>query len=327
MHPEAFDMRATARAQPNIALIKYWGKRDTVKNLPAVGSISVTLNDLFTEMTVSLDAELERDRLIVNDEKNETMLPRISACLDNVLGANRVRARIDSRCNFPVAAGLASSASSFAATVVAAKAVSGEKASIAELASYAGRSSGSAARSLYGGFAELQNTEADVSVETILDAKDWPLKVVVAVTADGPKPVGSGEAMEISRKTSPFYRSWVDDQANDLDVARDAIQARDFEMLAQVSEHNCLKMHSVMWSSRPSIVYWNAATVECMQVIREMRSNGVAVFFTIDAGPQVKAICLESEESHVRDALSATCGVNSTMSTGLGDGARLVTPI
>ena len=162
-------MRATAKAQPNIALIKYWGKRDTENNLPAVGSISVTLADLFTEMTVSLESDLSVDQLFVNELQNDLMLPRISACLDNVLGESRAPARIDSRCNFPVAAGLASSASSFAATVLAASAMSGEKTSTAALASLAGRASGSAARSLYGGFAELQNTETDVSVQTILE--------------------------------------------------------------------------------------------------------------------------------------------------------------
>jgi diphosphomevalonate decarboxylase len=248
-------MRATARAQPNIALIKYWGKRDTVNNLPAVGSISVTLAELFTEMTVSLDEGLDRDRLVINEQDNEAMLPRISACLDSVIGASRVYARIESRCNFPVAAGLASSASSFAATVVAASAAAGGSASTADLASLAGRASGSAARSLYGGFAELRNTHNDVSVETILEGDNWPLKVVIAVTSEGPKQVSSGEAMEISRKTSPFYGRWIEGQPDDLDVARAAIRDQDFEKLALVSEHNCLKMHSVMWASRPRIFY------------------------------------------------------------------------
>ena len=317
-------MRATARAQPNIALIKYWGKRDTVNNLPAVGSISVTLDDLFTEMSVSLDADLGGDQLFVNQQQNESMLPRISACLDDVLGDSRSRARIDSRCNFPVAAGLASSASSFAATVLAASAASGAEASTADLASLAGRASGSAARSLYGGFAELQNTETDVSVQTILENDEWPLRVVIAVTSDGPKPVSSGEAMEISRKTSPFYGRWIEDQVDDLNVARVAIRERDFEKLAQVSEHNCLKMHSVMWASRPPIVYWNAATLACLQSVRELRASGVAVFFTIDAGPQVKAVCVASDEAQVREALSATTGVSEILSSGLGAGARLV---
>ena len=317
-------MRATARAQPNIALIKYWGKRDTVNNLPAVGSISVTLDDLYTEMSVVLDATLSVDQLFVNEQECDSMLPRISDCLDNVLGESRSRARIDSRCNFPVAAGLASSASSFAATVVAASAASGEEASTADLASLAGRASGSAARSLYGGFAELKNTETDVSVKTILENDEWPLRVVIAVTADGPKPVSSGDAMEISRKTSPFYGRWVEGQEQDLDVAREAIRGRDFEKLAQVSEHNCLKMHSVMWASRPPIVYWNAATISCLQVIRDLRAAGVAVFFTIDAGPQVKAVCVASDEARVREALSATTGVSDILSSGLGVGARVV---
>ena len=317
-------MRATARAQPNIALIKYWGKRDTVNNLPAVGSISVTLDDLYTEMSVVLDATLSVDQLFVNEQESDSMLPRISDCLDNVLGESRSRARIDSHCNFPVAAGLASSASSFAATVVAATAAAGEEASTSDLASLAGRASGSAARSLYGGFAELQNTETDVSVKTILENDEWPLRVVIAITADSPKPLSSGDAMEISRKTSPFYDRWVEDQEHDLDVAREAIRARDFEKLAQVSEHNCLKMHSVMWASRPPIVYWNAATLACLQTIRDLRATGVAVFFTIDAGPQVKAVCVASDEARVREALSATTGVSDILSSGLGVGARVV---
>ena len=317
-------MRATARAQPNIALIKYWGKRDPAKNLPAVGSISVTLAELFTEMTVSLDEGFDRDRLVINEQDDEAMLPRISACLDSVMGSSRAHARVDSRCNFPVAAGLASSASSFAATVVAASAASGRSVSTADLASLAGRASGSAARSLYGGFAELRNTHSDVSVETILEGDDWPLQVVIAVTSGVPKPVSSGEAMEISRKTSPFYGRWLEDQPDDLDVARAAIRAQDFEKLAAVAEHNCLKMHSVMWASRPPIVYWNTSTLRCMQTVRDLRSAGVGVFFTIDAGPQVKAVCLEADQGAVRDALSATEGVIDILSSGLGAGARLL---
>ncbi len=317
-------MRATAKAQPNIALIKYWGKRDTENNLPAVGSISVTLADLFTEMSVSLESDLSADQLFVNEQQNDLMLPRISDCLDDVLGESRAPARIDSRCNFPIAAGLASSASSFAATVLAASAMSGKKTSTAALASLAGRASGSAARSLYGGFAELRNTETDVSVQTILENEEWPLRVVIAVTSDGPKPMSSGEAMEISRKTSPFYGRWIEDQPNDLDVARTAIREQDFEKLANVSEHNCLKMHSVMWASRPSIVYWNAATLSCLQTIRELRASGVAVFFTIDAGPQVKAICDKADEAKVRNALSVTTGIADILVSGIGAGARLV---
>jgi diphosphomevalonate decarboxylase len=317
-------MRAIAKAQPNIALIKYWGKRDLARNLPAVGSISITLSALFTEMSVELDEAHREDRLTVNGEENHTLLPRIRSCLDRVLGDRRQSARVISRSNFPIAAGLASSASAFSALVVAAASAGGQTRTTAELAGLAGGTSGSAARSLYGGFVELENHEDNIKVASICAEQEWPLSVIVAITTSGPKATGSGEAMEISRKTSPFYSRWVDQQSLDLDIARTAINDRDFDKLAAVAEHNCLKMHSVMWASRPPIIYWNSATLECMQAVRELRSQGVAVFFTIDAGPQLKAVCLPEHASRIRDALAGIAGVSEVMASGLGAGATLV---
>lgn len=316
-------MRATATAHPNIALIKYWGKREIARNLPAVGSISLTLSELFTEMTIDLDGH-DVDTFALNGEADESLLPRLASCLDNVLGPDRPRAAISSRCNFPVAAGLASSSSAFAAAVVAADAAAGSGHAQAELIRLAGRSSGSAARSLAGGFVELDNTGEDVAVHTLLNPDDWPLRVVIAVTESGPKPVGSGEAMEISRKTSPFYSRWVEEQPADLEAARRAIADRDFRRLATVSEHNCLKMHSLMWASQPPVVYWNEATMSCLYTVRELQAGAVDVFFTIDAGPQVKAICTAAAEAAVRDALATTRGVVDTRVSGLGQGAHVV---
>lgn len=317
-------MRATAIAQPNIALIKYWGKRDVERNLPAVGSISITLRDLFTEMQVEFDSALERDGLTINGDQDDNMLPRISACLDDVAGASRAPASVISQCNFPIAAGLASSASAFAALTVAAAAAAGTNRDTAELANLAGRASGSAARSLYGGFVELENRDAGIGVRALCGADEWPLCVVVAITETGPKAVGSTEAMEISRKTSPFYSNWVEHQELDLATARSAIEKRDFEQLAAIAEHNCLKMHSIMWASRPPMVYWNAATMRCLQTVRKLQGEGLGVFFTIDAGPQVKAVCLPEHAEQARAALAGTQGVAGVMVTALGDAARLV---
>jgi diphosphomevalonate decarboxylase len=314
-------MRATARAHPNIALIKYWGKRDSVRNLPAAGSISATLGDLWTSMTVDLDGSLEADVLTVNGRDRAELLPRVARCLDDVLGTSRAAARVASRANFPIAAGIASSASAFAALVVAADAAGGTRRSTAELASLAGRASGSAARSLYGGFVELQPADGDVTVTCLRPASGWPLRVVIAVTDAGPKPVGSTEAMEISRATSPFYARWLEQQADDLAAARAAIAARDFSGLAAVAEHNCLKMHSVMWSSRPPIVYWNGVTLDCMRAVRKLRSEAADVFFTIDAGPQVKAFCAAADEARVHAALAAVAGVTDVLVSGLGEAA------
>ncbi len=316
-------MQGIAIAQPNIALIKYWGKRDVALNLPAVGSISITLRELHTRMHVIFDDGLGADTLTVNDVPDEKMLPRLSACLDRVAGRDRPRARIASQCNFPIAAGLASSASSFAALTVAAAHAAGKSLTSAELASFAGQASGSAARSLLGGFVELSNTNGGIAVDTLCEADEWPFAVVVAITESGPKAVGSTEAMEISRRTSPFYSNWVDQQAADLDTARAAIHDRDFTKLAQVAEHNCLKMHSIMWASRPPMVYWNAATMRCLETVRSLQARDIGVFFTIDAGPQVKAVCLPEDAADVEAALRKTQGVEDIMVSGLGQGARL----
>jgi diphosphomevalonate decarboxylase len=156
------------------------------------------------------------------------------------------------------------------------------------------------------------------------DEVSWPLQVVIAITAKGPKPTGSTEAMEISRKSSPFYDTWISQQEQDLAVARTAIARQDFAELATIAEHNCLKMHSVMWASRPPTVFWNAATMQCLQTLRRLQGQGCQVFFTIDAGPQVKAVCLPDDADAVRQALAETPGVQEIMTTGLGPAARLV---
>ena len=315
-------MRALAKAQSNIALIKYWGKADVERNLPAVGSLSITLDSLWTTMEIEFSPRLDQDRLILNGEPDPAALPRVSACLDRVAGVSRTRASIVSECNFPIAAGLASSASAFAALVVAANHASGADRGTLPLARIAGAASGSAARSLYGGFVDLQVDEREIHLRSLVAPADWPLRVVVAVTETGPKAVSSTAAMQRSAQTSPFYARWIEQQDADLSVARSAVIERDFAKLADVSEHNCLKMHSLTWTSRPPIVYWNNATFACMQAIRDLRAGGEAVFFTIDAGPQVKAVCLPGSEPKVAASLASIDGVAQIMSAGLGEGAR-----
>ncbi len=229
-------MQSTARAHPNIALIKYWGKRDTALNLPAVGSISITLSTLQTDMEITLDPRLKTDQLLLNGRPAPGLLPRISTCIDSVIGSARERARINSTSNFPVAAGLASSASAFAACVVAADALDETGRTIATLANLAGRASGSAARSLLGGFVELGNEEESIKLTSLLDPGDWPLEVIVAVTSEEKKAVGSTEAMEVSRRTSPFYAQWIAEQDGDLETARNAIAARDIGALGEIAQ-------------------------------------------------------------------------------------------
>jgi diphosphomevalonate decarboxylase len=257
------------------------------------------------------------------------MTERVVACLDRMRRHAGVShyAVVESDNDFPTAAGLASSASGFAALVVAADAALGAGLDGSELADLACRASGSAARSLFGGFVELELTpDGPHPTETrqLLEPSAWPLCVQIAVTEEGPKAVGSTEGMLTTERTSPYYPAWVESSPADLAGARDAIGRRDFEALAEISESSCLKMHAVMMSARPGLVYWNGATVECIRKVRELREEGVPVFFTIDAGPQVKAVCLPEASEGVGRALGDIPGVTSLLESGLGDGARVV---
>lgn len=323
-HPLSAPEPVCVRAFANIALVKYWGKRDRRRNLPAVGSLSLTLDSLWTRMAVELPSASGTETLTVNGSRSHSMLPRVSACLDRVVGTSRLAAAVSSESNFPIAAGLASSSSAFAALAVAAGRAAGSALDTSMLARYAGASSGSAARSLYEGIVELRVDDNGIDVRSIASDQDWPLQVIVAITDENEKPVGSSDAMVRSAATSPFYGSWVDRQDEDLRLAGEAVRDQDFEKLAAVAEHNCLKMHSVMWTSKPPIVYWKDATVNCMEAVRELQRQGQPVFFTIDAGPQVKAVCLPEAADAVLAALSATTGVARVVSSGLGKGARLL---
>ena len=312
-------MQSIVRTSPNIALIKYWGKRNTIKNLPAVDSISITLDNLWTEMNVMFSSDLSNDELFIN-EKRQNNISRVKNCIDSILGEQRDYTSIMSRCNFPISAGLASSSSSFSALVVAINSLMKKKWNTQLLANQAGSVSGSAARSILGGIVRLNNEPEKIRITQLLSPNDWPLRVVIAITDKKEKAISSSKAMKLSADTSPFYSSWVEDQNNDIKEANSFISKKDFEGLAAISEHNCMKMHSIMWTTRPSIVYWNATTIDCMQAIRDLQRNGESVFFTIDAGPQIKAICLPENEEKIAKKLNEIKGVQSIMTSGLGSG-------
>ena len=323
-------LRARCRARSNIALVKYWGKADAGLNTPAVGSISITLNDLWTDSEIRFDPSLTADRLVLNGSERADQLARVSACLDHVraIAGVELRAEVLSQNNFPTAAGLASSASGFAALVGAATAALGLEIPPQELSILARRGSGSAARSIFGGFVEMHKGQAsdgsDSYAEPLAPRETWPLKVLVAITAQSEKAIGSGPGMAMSAESSPYYADWVASHPADLDAARSAIAARDFGRLADVSERSCLKMHAAAISTVPPLIYWNGATVDCLTRIRELRAGGVPVFFTIDAGPQVKAICEPGAEADVRTAFQGVTGVRDVIETGLGPGLELL---
>lgn len=320
-------MRATAIAHPNIALVKYWGKRDAARNLPAVGSLSITLEAMRARTSVQFDPAWRTDTVLLNGREEPETARRVTACLDLLRRQAGVTygARVESGNDFPTGAGLASSAAGFAALLTAAAAALGLRLAPGELAEAARIGSGSAPRSLFGGFVLLRNlADGNVACEPWLDAGEWPLRVVIAITQEGPKEVGSRDGMSASRDTSPFYGEWLRSHAADLAAGMHCVQQRDFDGLAEVAEHNCLKMHAIMMTTRPPLLYWSPATLACLQAVRELRRAGTPVFFTIDAGPQVKAVCQPQAVAAVAAALAAVPGVSRLIESGLGAGARLV---
>lgn len=330
---------ALAEAHPNIALVKYWGKRPGEGNLPAVGSLSLTLDTWRSRTHVQLDAALPHDvcRLggAAADDATHArwrkLLARVRAeavAAAGWGGAKLPFAAVNSENNFPTGAGLASSASGFAALALAATHAYGVTLAPAALSGLARSGSGSAARSLFGGVVQMDRGEAadghDAVARPLHPAEHWPLQVVVAVTARGPKLVGSTEGMEHTRQTSPYWDAWVVGQEQDLADARRALAARDFASLAEVTEHSCLKMHALAHAARPGLVYFAPATLAAMQAVRALRARGVAACFTVDAGPQLKAVCLPRDAAEVARCLAAVPGVLEVVTLGLGGPARLV---
>jgi len=272
---------------------------------------------------VYFDPSLERDQVHINGTEDAGATPKVSRCLDMLrqrAGVN-TPASVESTNNFPTAAGLASSASGFAALVRAADAALGLDLDTATLANIAHHGSGSAARSMFPGIVALHSDGSSVRCQTV---SDWPLVVVVAITSTASKAVGSTAGMELSRKTSPYYQAWIDTHPQDLADGLRCVAERDFEQLADLAEHSCLKMHAVALSSQPPLMYWSGVTVEAMRLLQQMRGAQVPVFFTVDAGPQVKAVCLPAAVDDVRDTLAALPGVLDVVVAPLGAGAQVV---
>ena len=231
---------------------------------------------------------------------------------------------IESSNNFPTAAGLASSASGIASLITALDNALGTKLSNRQMIEAAMLGSGSAARSLFSGFVHLEVVQDQLNCATILAAEEWPLNVIVCVTSTKQKTISSRQGMEISRKTSPMYNDWVRNHQEDMELALHAIAAKNFEQLGKIAEQNCLKMHKVMKTSQPPIDYWNPATHACVETVKDMQRKGMPVFFTIDAGPQVKIICEPDACKDVVSLMEKVPGVQSIIESSLGKGARII---
>ena len=361
-----FEGKASCRAGSNIAFIKYWGVADAASaaisgqwpvasedlNIPLNNSISMTLADAHTTTTVAWDSSsnLPTDTICIDGAKLQgAAAERIVAHIDRLRALAGVshKARVVSNNNFPMAAGIASSASGFAALTVAASAALGLQLDATQLSAVARQASGSASRSLFGGFVEWERGwgqgagEEEREGESLLsphstfldsgsvahqmhDEDHWALRDVIAIVSAGAKRVSSSSGHRLAA-TSPFNAARTQCVNEWLATVRRSIAERDLSLLGPVLEADALAMHGVMMTSAPSLLYWQPGTLEVLHAVRAWREEeSVPVYFTIDAGPNVHLICEAETAAEVERRLRGLAAVRRVLASGPGAGPQLL---
>ena len=365
----SIERKATCRAGSNIAFIKYWGvvkaasaaisgQRSVASedlNIPLNNSISMTLADAHTTTTVAWDnsANLPTDRIVIDGVQLQgAPAERIVAHIDRLRALAGVshKARVVSNNNFPMASGIASSASGFAALTVAASAALGFQLDATQLSAVARQASGSASRSLFGGFVEWERGWGEGAGEeergeregesllsphaALLDSRSvahqmhdeehWALRDVIAIVSAGAKRVSSSSGHRLAA-TSPFNAARTQCVSEWLATVRRAIAERDLSLLGPVLEADALAMHGVMMTSAPSLLYWQAGTLDVLHAVRAWREEeGVPVYFTIDAGPNVHLICEADTAAEVERRLRALPAVRQVLTSRPGPDPQLL---
>ena len=315
-------LEAVAVAHPNVALSKYWGKREGEGAFPAVPSLSVTLEGLTTRTRVRWRLGAGDHRLVLDGRAVEPAGSlRAFALLERVrreLGMSET-ADIESTNDFPTASGLASSASGFAAMALAAVRAAGADWDAARVSDLARQASASAARSGFGGFVELE--VGATSARPVAAAAHLPLAVLVCVTTEAPKAIGSTEGMRVTMERSPYARAWLAEAPRLHAQLREALLAKDFARVGELAEASALAMHACAIAA--GIVYWTAATLDALAMVRALRAGGTAVYATIDAGPHVKVLARPTDAAAVSEAMRRVPGVLRVIEARPGEGAHL----
>jgi diphosphomevalonate decarboxylase len=320
-------LTATATAHPNIAFIKYWGNQDDPLRVPSNGSISMNLGGLTTQTRVTFDSHLPEDILDLNGvRQGGQFLKRVTTHLNLVRGIRglAIHAHILSENNFPTGSGIASSASAFAALTLAATTALGLQMGEKDLSRIARRGSGSACRSIPGGFVEWTagSNDRDSFAFSIASPEFWDLTDCIAIFESDHKKIGSTEGHSLA-KTSPLQAARVEDAERRLEICREAIQKRDFAELAEIIELDSTMMHAVMMTSTPPLFYWSPATLQLLKTVIAWRKSGLPVAASVDAGPNVHVICETSAAASVAKRLSGIPEVKEVLLSQPGGPAVL----
>lgn len=315
-------VRATARS--NIALSKYWGKSSHAGNVPAVPSLSVTLSSLVTTTDVEFASGARGDALTLDGvrvegagfEKAQRLFDEVRAHI-----GREGRFVASSHNDFPTASGLASSASGFAALALGAVRAAEAPLDDASVSRLARRASGSAARSVFGGFVELLGgeDEHDPAATQVRGPEHMPLRVLVAVTTELAKDTASTKGMELTAAKSPFYGAWLDVAPRIHRELRRAVERADLEATCELAERSALAMHASAMAA--GIVYVSGATLAALREVHAMRREGLPAWATIDAGPHLKVLTSADALAVVTARVAAVPGVLRVITNAPGEGA------
>ncbi|GEO57094.1 diphosphomevalonate decarboxylase [Companilactobacillus paralimentarius] len=321
-------MVRTARAFTNIALIKYWGKKDQTLKLPWTNSLSLTLDRFYTDTKLTV-ADNDHDTVYLNHKLlDETQNKRILKYLDTVRKFYSFDDHfiVDTVNHVPTSAGFASSASGFAALAAAINETKQLNLNKKELSILARNGSGSASRSIYGGFVEwIAGDNNETSFATPIDENPQiDLTLLSVVINKGSKKISSTVGMENSVKTSPFYPNWVTLVASEIKEIKQAIAKKDIQRIGEIAEHNAMSMHALTLSANPSFTYFEPETIRIFQIIQELRQKGILAYATIDAGPNVKIICTNESITKVQKYIEEQLSNVSCVVANIGSGIQYI---
>lgn len=321
-------MRATATACSNIAFIKYWGKRDFAWNLPLNDSLSMNLSAAVTTTTVEWDSSLSQDEIYLEGERIlDGRGLRISRYLDRIRADwYRMHARVVSVNSFPAGTGIASSASGFAALASAALGAFGEDLpDPEEMTRWARRGSGSACRSIHAGFVEwTAGTDDRGSVsQQFCPPEHWDLCDLVVLVSRTPKEISSTEGHRIA-SAHPFMAERQKLLPGRILALKGALVQRDLATFGEIVEHEAMEVQAIMMSGQPSALYLQPATVALIHAVRSWRDeDGLAVYFTLDAGPNMHVLCESRDAPQVRQRIEKLLPGAEILENRPGPGARL----
>ena len=291
----------TVRSYANIAIIKYWGKKAEKEMVPATSSISLTLENMYTETTLSpLPADARADEFYINGQlQNEAEHVKMRKIIDRYRPEGAGFVRIDTKNNMPTAAGLSSSSSGLSALVKACNAYFQLGLNRRELALEAKFASGSSSRSFYGPLAAWDKDSGEIyPVET-----DLKLAMIMLVLEDQKKPISSRDGMKLCVETSTTFDEWIRQSEQDYKDMLVHLKENDFKKVGELTEKNALAMHATTKTATPSFSYLTDASYEAMDFVRQLREQGESCYFTMDAGPNVKVLCLEKDLDHLAELL------------------------